>query len=589
VIAAAAAGWSLLAAVTGGVSFDIGLFPLSSRNPRNPALIALVMFVAAWTLAGRVGRREHLTADVQWTVGGLGLAVRWLWRAWRWLTTELETRTPPLAAPVCATVVAIAIIVTAVKESQFVASASDAWGYVSQAEMWATWTLRTPQPLMLKMNGFLPAEAMAPLAYRPTLDGSSIVPVTSPGVPMLMGVFQVIGGRPAVFTVVPLLAAVAIGATYLLGRTLSDRWTGVVAAVLVATSPAFLFQLTSSPMSDIPATAFWSLSLAFALRGQGGWSGVLAGIAILIRANLAPVAFVPATILLLHPAAAGGYGFRPLEAGVHGMLKFAAGVVPAAVTIAFLYNYWYGSPFNSGYGSLDQLYSSANIGPNLTRYSRWLLESQTPLILAGLLAPFLLTNRRGTLGLLAFSGTVLGCYVLYIPFDVWWYLRFLLPAFPALLVLTAAVLVSLARRLPPPLRVAAVVAVVAAVTTQTIGYAAARATFDSGGEQKYAITGRHVAEHLPANAVILSEIHSGSIRYYSGRTTIRFGSIPADHLEGAIAELQRLGYRPYLVAEDWEEDVFRKQFAGRRILSILDAGPEIELPLGHVRIYPLAR
>src|SRR4030095_1397738 len=29
------------------------------------------------------------------------------------------------------------------------------------------------------------------------------------------------------------------------------------------------------------------------------------------------------------------------------------------------------------------------------------------------------------------------CYLFYNPFDVWWYLRFLLPAFPAMFVLTA--------------------------------------------------------------------------------------------------------------------------------------------------------
>ena len=131
-------------------------------------------------------------------------------------------------------------------------------------------------------------------------------------------------------------------------------------------------------------------------------------------------------------------------------------MVPAALTIALLYNYWYGSPFDSVYGTLDQLYSAANVGPNLHgRYSRWLLESQTPVIVAGLLAPFLITNRRGTFELLAFSVAVLGCYVSYIPFDAWWFLRFLLPAFPAFLVLTAATLVSLARRLPQPLRMAA--------------------------------------------------------------------------------------------------------------------------------------
>jgi len=53
--------------------------------------------------------------------------------------------------------------------------------------------------------------------------------------------------------------------------------------------------------------------------------------------------------------------------------------------------------------------------------------------------------------------------------------------------------------------------------------------------------------------------------------------------------LRRHGYQPYLIVEDWEEDLFRAQFGGRGILSLLADGPQVELPLGHVRVYPLAR
>jgi len=56
-----------------------------------------------------------------------------------------------------------------------------------------------------------------------------------------------------------------------------------------------------------------------------------------------------------------------------------------------------------------------------------------------------------------------------------------------------------------------------------------------------------------------------------------------------VAELHRLGYQPYLVVEDWEEDLFRQKFAGRHVLDSLASRPQTELPLGHVRIYPLAR
>lgn len=576
VLAVAAACWSLVTVITGGVAIPY----FSSRNPRNPSLAAALLFVTAWAVA-EPGRRGFLIAGDLRAIGAAVMSlIAWLWRAWTRATDRL-TALPPLVAPMVVYAIAVAVIATSIRHSQFVAAGSDAWGYLSQARMWATGTLRQPQPLMVELTDVLPREALTPLAYRPSPTGSTIVPITSPGLPLLMAAGEVVAGERAVFAVVPLLAAVAVWATWLLGSTLGSRWTGVAAAALLATSPAFLFQLTSAPMSDIPAAAFWALSLAAALH-RGRWaalaSGTAAGAAILVRANLLPVTIVPAALVALDRTSAR-----------RNLLLFGAGTIPAAAFIAALYAYWYGSPLSSGYGSLGQLYATANFIPNLTRYSRWLVESQTPVILLAVAAPLLVAHRGAAAALLAFTLAVVACYVFYTPFDAWWFLRFLLPAYPALAALTAAAIIAAAMWLPRPLRALAVLVVLFVVANRTIGYASARATFDSGGEQKYAITGRYVAEHLPGNAVIVCELYSGSIRYYSDRTTIRFPLIASDHVDRAMAELHRLGYQPYLVVEDWEEDLFRRQFAGRRVLDSLASRPQTELPLGHVRIYPLAR
>jgi hypothetical protein len=578
-LASLSAAWSAVALLTGGLSVNLGPLHLSSRNPRNPALAALLLLALAWALSVRGIRRQQLRTDWLWLGSSLRALAGKATSCWIRGSELIERRIPPSVAPACALGLACGVVVLALRESQFVAAASDAWGYVSQAHMWATWTLRVPEPLMRELAGFVPRDALAPLAYRPTADAAAIVPITSPGLPMLMALFEAAAGPDAVFAVVPLLAAVSVWASFLIGRELAGRWAGVIAAGLLATSPAFLFQLTSAPMSDIPASALWGLSLAFAMTGRGLRSGLAGGLAILIRANLAPVAIVPALIVWL----------RAARSGARQLLLFAAGVIPAALTIAVLYDYWYGSPLNSGYGTLQQLYSTGNLPPNLSRYSQWLLESQTPVVILALFAPALARDRRTAAALLAFVAAVTLAYLFYIPFDAWWFLRFLLPGFPALMALVAAGLVAVAGRLPRSVRVVVTAAVLAIVVDHTITYAAARATFDSEGEQKYAITGRYIASHLPRDAVIFSDIYSGSIRYYASRTTIRFRLVPPDHLEGAVAELQRRGYRPYLVVEDWEEDAFRDQFAGRRILEMLAAGPVVELPLGHVRIYALTR
>ena len=71
-------------------------------------------------------------------------------------------------------------------------------------------------------------------------------------------------------------------------------------------------------------------------------------------------------------------------------------------------------------------------------------------MLLALLAPFVIRRREERVVpaiaalALAMAATVLLSYLWYTPFDSWTYLRFLLPAFPALLALAAAVVVTIA-------------------------------------------------------------------------------------------------------------------------------------------------
>jgi hypothetical protein len=78
------------------------------------------------------------------------------------------------------------------------------------------------------------------------------------------------------------------------------------AALILATSPAFDLQLTHGPMSDIPAMALWTVVLALLprlSRNSALLAGVVAGTAILVRPNLAPLAHVPGAFLVWNAAA----------------------------------------------------------------------------------------------------------------------------------------------------------------------------------------------------------------------------------------------------------------------------------------------
>ena len=106
----------------------------------------------------------------------------------------------------------------------------------------------------------------------------------------------------------------------------------------------------------------------------------------------------------------------------------------------------YGSPLASGYGNADQFYAWPNVGPNAVRYLTWLAASQTPAV--GLAALYFLDRRvrmASTVPLqpLLLGGTivvVVASYLFYVPFDAWWYLRFLLPMWPVLMFLLASVI-----------------------------------------------------------------------------------------------------------------------------------------------------
>jgi hypothetical protein len=432
------------------------------------------------------------------------------------------------------------------------------------------------------------AETLAPLGYWPRRGSSSapgdLVPIYSPGLPMVMAIFQRVGGRRAVFLVVPLLAALAVWSTYVIGRRIAGPLVGACASVLLAASPSFIFE-TTSPTSDVPATAWWAAAFALALADTPlavFAGGLAASIAILTRPNLAPLIAVP-TLLLL------GNAWRRRDS-LRSLAAFAAGGVIGPAAVAVLNTFLYGSPLTSGYGGLDQIYGWRYLGANLRHYPAWLLAAQTPIVLLAFAAPlFKSVARWPAVAALLFSVGVLGAYLFYYPYTDWVYLRFLLPGLPMLLVLAVASVSSFCApldRLRAGLSTAATLVVVAAVGAYTLNYAIDWGMMTLGqGEQRFRLAGEYIAEKLPERAVLFAMQHSGSARYYSGRITIRYDLLDPAYLDAALAELRRHGYSPYFLLDDWEEPLFRQRFRGHSPRAALDWWPVAMIAGNSVRIY----
>ena len=92
-------------------------------------------------------------------------------------------------------------------------------------------------------------------------------------------------------------------------------------------------------------------------------------------------------------------------------------------------------------------------------------------------------------------------------------------------------------------------------------------------DRRFAVVGEFVRDELPQNAILLSMQHSGSIRYYSGRSTLRWDLLQPEWLESSLTFLRAKGYRPLLVLEEWEQPLFAQRFAAHTRLAALDWQP----------------
>jgi hypothetical protein len=481
----------------------------------------------------------------------------------------------------CAT---LAALVLGVVFGTYVAGGSDSSCYLNAARLLARGTVGLEEALVRDAPWPRPEQTFTPAGFTPSpVDPAFLVPICSPGLPLLMAAWR--GLHVSEFLIVPLLGALAVWLTYLLGRSIDRPTTGAAAAALLVCSPTFLYQVVQ-PMSDIPAMAWWLLVIICTIEREDGsrrpWLAGLAGsMALLTRPNLVPLAVVVTVYLVV----VRGRGQRFADAA-----KFVAGLLPGVVILAWMQRAMYGSPLATGYGSVDTMMSAVHVLPNLRRYAGWLIGSHTPFLLLALAAPAFVRRPRQAWLALAIAVATLACYLPYRVFDDWWYTRFLLPAIPLLIVLASATLVALVGRLTTRRRGLVAAACVMMLMALWIQIARARHAFDLAElEQHYYRAGTAVAEHIAETAAIFTLKDSGSVQYHAGRPTLSWDTIAPDSLNQALAFVSARGYVPYLLLELDEEPVFRDRFRGASVLGNLDWPPRVQVGRT-IRIYnPLDR
>ena len=550
---------AIVISLTGGFVLSLGPIRLSVRGIRNPLLLGVLCLGGAWVIAPRGQRWRSLVDEWSRIVAPLERAA-----------ASVTPATWKRAADVSAAAMAIALIVVGLTRGSMVAGGSDSYAYVSQAHMWASGDLQ----IETQMPGALPEgvryEAFVPLGWRLAPDGQSIVPSYAPGFPMVMAVVERIAGPNAVFYVMPVLAGVTVWLAYLLGTTLGGLGVGVLSAALMATSPPFLSQVSHAPMSDIAATACWTLALLLvprASRTSALIAGFATGLAILTRPNLVPLAIVPGGLLLW--TVMGHRQTRALAMSRLGL--FAIGPVLSALTVAYLNDYWYGSPTSSGYGALaGELFRWSFFWPNLTSYSRSLLQTQSVALVLAAAGPFIAGGAAAVTCACFVVATYL-CYAFFLPIDVWWTLRLFLPAYPALFAVMSVAVLRLPERLPLRPRAMAPILLAALVVVHPIVFSRLVNALDSEGEKRFAAIGTYIADTLPQRAAIICVMHSGSARYYSGRLTVRYDEIASGQLETVVRGLRARGYALFILLDVFEREDFSRRFGDPERFGSRDA------------------
>lgn len=559
----AAVSWTIRLLLVGGASLRVGAHVIKSYDPMRPIEVACVALVA-FVVAG----------------GGPVVLARWRRARSAW----------PLMSPVAgrrtAVLVAAAVFGVTVAYSTTAAGGADSSGYVSQADRWLHGSLKPSQPLAGQVPWPNAAWTFTPLGYTPVDNGPAFrqAPTYSPGLPLLFAAAKAVGGQPAMFLVVPLCGAVLVLASYGIGRRLRGPFTGVAAAWFMATSP-IMIMMAVSPMSDVPAGAAWA-SAFYWLLGDSAWSALTAGLcaalAITIRPNLFFLAGIMGVWFLIRRQAAAPPAPRRR---VRDLAIFAAGAAPGVIFIAVLFDYLFGSPLTSGYGHFSDSLEMAHVWPNLTRYASWAVAAQPiPVItgLAGCVVPFVWPKgdaRRATLVAAMMLAGMTANYVAYLVFGDWTYLRFFLPAWPLLMVGAAGVIVAGVERLPFLMGLAAVVGILAIGTSGVVA-ARDRSAFDDWHvERHYVAVSAILPDFVPPNSVVFCLQESGALRYYSGRTPIRYDVFDGEWLDRSVAWLAESGVQSYAVLEDWELERFRAHFPDQERLRAL------ETPIAEYRGY----
>lgn len=467
-----------------------------------------------------------------------------------------------LAAGLAAYAVLLYILIGAVP------GGSDNSGYFNEARLFARGEIHAPMRMLAAIPAADVPYLYVPLGFKPSAGAASqLVPTYPPGLPlMLVPSARIIGWQHAGDFLLLVHSLAGIALTFALGRLcgLPGSWSLVGAAVLAA-SPIYLITSLQA-LSDVPATVWAIAAVAAALRSRdrSGWA-LASGACITVGFLVRPSNFLVAIPVLL---AAGPSPRR--------LFLVALGSVPGIAAWMAINHVAYGDALQSGYGAIGGEFHSGLILGTLSFYARWLPLLLSPVVV---LAPLLLapsrTPPRVAAVLLSWAAAFLAFYSAYRwTHEQWWFLRFVLPAAPALIVGGLAVLLHWLERWGTGAwsRLLPVVVLVLAVGIELGQTKPLREAWAIGhGERKYGRVGQWLDAHVPKDSVLVVSQASGALYYFTGYILLRHDQITppvAERIRSSVLSENRV---LYAVLFPFELDALKRlPWAWTKIASIDD-------------------
>jgi len=444
-----------------------------------------------------------------------------------------------------------------------VAGGSDTSGYMHLARLLAKGNIHVPARIIPGLpQSSTPPFLYMPLGFKPSFDGNGMVPTYPTGLPLLIALFVPIAGWSHAADVTMVLHSLAgLILTYALSRVfgLPKSWS-IFGTAILAASPLYLF-MSLQAMSDLPSLVWTTAAILAALECRKSSPFALAaGGALAVDVLLRPTnifALVPVGIAL---------GISPRR-----WLLLILGGAPGAIFYAIHAIAAYGHLWETGYGEIHS-FAASYVPVTLLHYALWVPILFTPIAALSLGLPFnkgIESSVRWLLG--SWIGVFAALYCAYrCTHETWWYLRYLLPAIPAIVIgslLVCRSLVSrLARRVEHVNLKGALAVALTLVALNSLWWNRKLHAIDIGrGERKYGTVAEWMTKNLPSNSIFLSTQMSGSIFYFTNFTFIRLDSINPDNVkvvESAIRAADRPLYAVLFPFEMTDWNILRKEMPG---------------------------